>query len=108
MVEGYSHELCSSGFWAGGSPEGSFYSYAYPEPEGYRDAPISPHGAFYSEDLHLFLLPYDAVRASPDPDAMVLEFLHSTYVAGADAAGWERSALETDPGRLARLAAGQA
>ncbi|MHA7261711.1 DUF5996 family protein [Arthrobacter sp. TMN-37] len=104
MVEGYSHELWSSGFWAGGSPEGSFYTYAYPEPDGFRNAPAGPREASYREDLGLFLLPYDAVRRSADPDAMVLEFLQATYAAAADAAGWERSALEADPDRLLRPA----
>jgi hypothetical protein len=106
MVEGYSHELWSSGFWAGGSPEGSFYSYAYPEPDSYPAAPAGPPEASYREDLGLFLLPCDAVRRSADPDAMVLEFLGSTYEAAADAAGWDRPALEVDPGRLPRPASG--
>ncbi len=106
MVEGYSHELWSSGFWAGGSPEGSFYSYAYPEPASYPAAPAGPPEASYREDLGLFLLPYDAVRRSADPDSMVLEFLRSTYEAAADAAGWDRPALEADPGRLLRPGSG--
>ncbi|MGH3934701.1 MAG: DUF5996 family protein [Pseudonocardiaceae bacterium] len=101
MVEGYSHELSSCGFWPGGGAEGAFYSYAYPEPEGFRQYPISPDAAYYSNDAGQFLLPYEAVRAAPDPDRMLLEFLQTTYDAAAERAGWDRLALEDDPARRA-------
>jgi len=87
MVEGYSHELSSAGFWPGGGDEGAFYSYAYPTPDGYTDAAV-PEGAFYSEELGEFLLPWETVRAAEDPDRLVLEFLEATYVAAATLAEW--------------------
>jgi len=101
MVEGYSHELSSCGFWPGGADEGAFYSYTYPEPPGFADAVIGPDAAYFSHELGEFLLPYEAVRAAADPDRMVLDFLHSTYAAAADLAGWDRAALEIDPTRWA-------
>ena len=67
MVEGYSHELASCGFWPGGGEEGAFYAYAYPEPDGYRDRPVRPAEAFYYADGGQFLLPYEAVRRAPIP-----------------------------------------
>ena len=94
--EAYSHEVSSAGFWPGG-PEGTdalFYSYAYPEPEGFKDYPVRPVGAFYSGDLREFVLPYEALRASADPDAALLDFLQSTYEAAAELARWDRSSLE--------------
>ncbi len=95
MQDAYSHEVSSAGFWPGGNgTDASFYSYAYPEPEAYRRAALRPAEASYSETLHEFLLPYAAVRSAADPDAMVLEFLQSTYAAAADSAGWDRAALE--------------
>ena len=100
MVEGYSHELSSCGFWPGGGDEGAFYSYAYPAPEGFADQPAGPDGAFYSAEFQQFLLPYEVARAAPDPDRAVAEFLHSTYAAAADLGGWDRAALEDDPMRL--------
>ncbi|WP_425004802.1 DUF5996 family protein [Mycolicibacterium sp. S3B2] len=100
MVEGYSHELSSCGFWPGGGDEGAFYSYAYPAPEGFADQPVGPDGAFYSNDFQQFLLPYEVARAAPDPDRAVAEFLHSTYAAAAELGGWDRAALEDDPTRL--------
>jgi len=100
MVEGYSRELSSCGFWPGGGKEGAFYSYAYPEPEGYAEYDVEPDAAFYSDEFKQFLLPYEAVRTADNPDQTLLSFLHSTYTAAADTAGWDRPALEVDPRRL--------
>lgn len=94
MVEAYSHEVSSCGFWPGGGEEGAFYAYAYPEPAGFQDAAIEPAAAAYNEDFRQYLLPYEAVRTSPDPDATLLAFLETTYAAAADPAGWDRDALE--------------
>lgn len=99
MVEGYSGELSSCGFWPGGGEEGAFYSYAYPEPLGYSDAPVSPEAAYYSHEEHEFLLPYQSVRRSADPDRTLAAFLHSTYEAAAELGEWDRAALEVDPRR---------
>ena len=99
MVEGYSHELSSCGFWPGGGDEGAFYSYAYPEPEGFADSAIEPVDAFYSEEHQEFVLPYETVRAASDPDATLLRFLETTYRAAAERGNWNRTALETDPHR---------
>ncbi|MFE2985822.1 DUF5996 family protein [Streptomyces sp. NPDC059262] len=99
MVEGYSRELSSCGFWPGGGEEGAFYSYAYPEPHGFADHPISPADAFYSPDLAQFLLPYELVRTAADPDRAVADFLHATYEAAAEHGDWDRAALEEDPNR---------
>jgi hypothetical protein len=97
MVEGYSHELSSCGFWPGGGEEGAFYAYAYPEPDGFKDHDVTPADAFYSDELRQFLLPYEAVRTSADPDATLLGFLQTTYEAAASHAGWDRAALEYAP-----------
>ena len=95
MWEAYSHEVSSAGYWPGPpGEEGVFYAYAYPEPPGYRDTPVAPDGARWDDALGEFILPYELVRTAPDPDAMLLEFLQSTYVAAATAAGWDRAALE--------------
>jgi Family of unknown function (DUF5996) len=94
--EAYSHEVCSAGFWPGGGAVSypAFYSYAYPEPPGYREASVRPAGAAYNTDLREFLFPYDAVRAAESPDEVLLEFLDSTYQAAADLGKWDRAALE--------------
>jgi Family of unknown function (DUF5996) len=93
--EAYSHEVSSCGFWPGkGLGQPAFYSYAYPEPAGYPDAPVRPDAAYYSGELHEFVLPYDAVRRSTAPDEAVLQFLESTYAAAADLGRWDRAALE--------------
>lgn len=95
MEEAYSHELSSAGFWPGtGLGEAAFYSYTYPEPEGYQSAIIEPGAATYLKEMGEYILPYDAVQTSDDPDAVLLSFLQSGYEAGANAAGWNMKALE--------------
>jgi Family of unknown function (DUF5996) len=96
MREAYSHEVSSCGFWPGNGGYGraAFYAYAYPEPPGYRDAPLRTAEAFYDGGLGQFILPYDAVRGARDPDALLLGFLQETYAAAANLAGWDRAALE--------------
>jgi len=94
MELAYSHEVSSCGFWPGGSEEGSFYAYAYPEPEGFPEWRIEPKAAYYDPSLREFILPYKEVRLADDPDALLLSFLQSTYEAAAELAGWDRQALE--------------
>ena len=88
--EAYSHEVSSCGFWPGNEmlPEAAFYAYAYPEPEGFRDAAIAPPG-YYHAELREFILPYDKVREAPSPDGVVLDFLQRTYEAAAVLARWD-------------------
>lgn len=94
MHEAYSHEVSSAGYWPGGGGEGIFYSYAYPEADGYRTRPAGPDGARFDDELGEFVLPYTAVRTAADPDAVLLEFLQRTYEAAASTGGWDRAALE--------------
>jgi len=100
MQEAYSHEVSSAGFWPGGAgTDALFYSYAYPEPPGFKDAPVSPADAHYSGTHREFVLPYEAVRTASDPETTLLTFLQSTYEAAANAAHWDRTALECAQGR---------
>jgi hypothetical protein len=96
--EAYSHEVSSAGFWAGGvtAAEPFFYSYIYPEPDGFRTARVA-HGAF-DQTFGEFILPYAEVRQSADPGSMLLDFFQSSYDAAADRAHWDRPALEREPG----------
>jgi hypothetical protein len=94
--EAYSHEVSSAGFWPGSGAIDypAFYSYAYPEPQGFRATRVRPEAAFFSEAVGEFILPYDAVRLSAQPEQALLDFLQSTYEAAANAAKWDREALE--------------
>lgn len=95
MEEAYSHHLSSAGFWAGpGMGEPAFYSYIYPAPDGYSSANIKPDAAYYHGDLGEFILPYHVVQSAENPDSVLLDFLQSTYVAGADLGKWDRVSLE--------------
>lgn len=102
MVEAYSHEVSSCGFWPGAGGTGGtssviepfYYSYAYPEPDGFKDYPILPEEAFYDSNLGEFILPYEVVQKSDTPDSLLMDFLQSTYTAAATTAKWDRSKLE--------------
>ncbi len=99
--EAYSHEVSSAGFWPGGGAIDypAFYSYAYPTPEGFASSAVKPQDAFYHKEMGEFILPYDAVRKAESPDAVLLEFLQSTYEAAAETGGWDRASLECSWGK---------
>ena len=94
--ESYSHEVFSHGFWPGGGAvkEPAFYAYAVPAPEGFAAARVEPAAAYYNQDFGEFILPYEAVRSAPSPEAALMSFLESTYRIAADLAKWDRDALE--------------
>jgi len=105
--EAYSHEVSSAGFWPGNEafPQAAFYSYAYPEPAGFRDRSVTP-GSHFDGVLGEFVLPYDTVRNAAEPDALLLDFLSTTYRAAAETGSWDRTALECPigvPGQVRRL-----
>ncbi|HKT71897.1 MAG TPA: DUF5996 family protein [Steroidobacteraceae bacterium] len=102
--EAYSHEVSSAGFWPGSDafPAAVFYSYAYPEPPGFRDRAVTT-GASFDTKLGEFILPYDTVRTAEDPETLVLDFLSSTYAAAAGAGGWNRAQLECPLGVAGRV-----
>ena len=104
--EAYSHEVSSAGFWPGGAGhDAAFYSYAYPAPAGFAEARVAPAAAFWSKELGEFLLPYAAMRTSPDPDGALMEFLQSTYEAAAELGKWDRAALECAFGEAGKVRA---
>jgi len=105
--EAYSHEVSSAGFWPGdGSIDyPAYYSYAYPEPDGFAAAKVRPSAAFYFKDYGQFILPYEAVRTAAAPEATLMEFLQSTYDAAADLGKWDRKALECALGEKGKVRA---
>jgi Family of unknown function (DUF5996) len=94
--EAYSHEVSSVGFWPGSGviTDPAFYSYAAPEPSGFREWPVRPAAARYETQIGEFILMYDAVRTSASPGTTLLDFCQSTYEAAASLAKWHRTALE--------------
>ena len=101
MREAYSRECISAGWWPGtpGGPfaEPAFYAYAYPEPAGCSTASIAPGEAYYHADLREWILPYDAVRRSPKPDELIMQFLETTYETAARLGGWDLGSLRATP-----------
>ena len=96
MQEAYSQEVSSAGFWPGSEdfPNAIFYSYVYPAAENFATQKVKPEQAFYSEEMGEFMLKYDDVRNSANPEKTLLDFLQSTYEAAANTSGWERKKLE--------------
>lgn len=94
--EAYSHEVISAGWWPGGGAvnDAAFYAYAAPEPIGYKTAKVRPEKAFYHRDLNEFILMYDDVRTAAVPRQALMDFLESTYEAGATLGRWDRDSLE--------------
>jgi len=99
--EAYSHEVISAGFWPGSGAvtEPAFYAYAAPEPAGFKDARVGPAAAFYSTDFNEFILKYDDVRRAVSPRDALLQFLQTTYDAGAALGNWNRAELERSAAR---------
>jgi hypothetical protein len=96
--EAYSHEVSSAGFWPGGVTQADpiFYSYAYPEPAGFRSANVAPAAARFDGNLGEYVLPYEEVRRSAIPETELMAFLQSSYDAAANLAGWDRATLERE------------
>jgi hypothetical protein len=96
MQEAYSHEVSSAGFWGGSRDfaQPAFYAYCYPTPAAFGEQKVQPAEAFFSKEMGEFFLPYEVVRKAPDPAAMLMEFLQSTYLAAANTGNWNREALE--------------
>lgn len=96
--EAYSHEVSSVGFWPGttGMSDAAFYSYAAPEPNGFKQTRAQPNAAAYNGSLGEFLLPYEDVRKAESPSKSLLQFCQSTYEAAASLGKWDRLALERE------------
>lgn len=95
--EAYSHEVISHGFWPGSGnvQQPAYYAYAAPEPAGFpQAATVRPAAAFYNPETSGFVLPYDEVRRADSPARALLDFMQTTYEAGANPGGWDRPALE--------------
>ena len=110
--EAYSQEVISFGFWAGDDAIGdaTYYSYTSPEPDGLRDQPLSAGEWIPFNAGSLAVLPYETVRAAPDPRQALLAFCQSSYEAGARLARWDTAGFTSKwcptPAQLRQLHAG--
>ncbi|MBL4858842.1 MAG: hypothetical protein JKY36_06575 [Erythrobacter sp.] len=102
--EAYSHEVASAGFWLGGGgvDQAAFYAYGYPTPDGLADITVEPAGSYWQGELGEFILPYEQVRTSIDPEQGLMAFLESTYAAVADLGDWSRKALKVPLGAFGK------
>lgn len=102
--EAYSHEVASAGFWLGGGgvDQAAFYAYGYPTPDGLAEREVEPAGSYWQGELGEFVLPYEQVRTSTDPEQELMAFLESTYAAVADCGDWPRTSLEVPLGAFGK------
>lgn len=93
MQEAYSHEVSSCGFWWGSDafPHPSFYAYCYPTPDDFGKQQVAPPEAFYSAEMGEFLLTYESVQRSANPEETLLKFMQSTYDAAAITGNWDKT-----------------
>ena len=96
MQEAYSKELSSAGFWLGSKdfPFPSFYAYSYPGVAAFGEQDVEPRQAFWSDEMGEYLLKYDDLIKSTNPEKVLLSFLQSTYQAAVNTSKWDRSKLE--------------
>ena len=100
VIERYAsdaEQICA-GFWPGNEqhPAAAFFAYAAPRPDGIETAAIVPDAAAWNDQIGEFLLSYDAVREAPDSRRAILDFLESTYAAGASRLGWSSDLILHD------------
>ena len=99
-AEAYSHEVISSGFWAGDAnvTEPAFYTYAYPSPPGITDEALLPTGKakwIESNGSPMALYTYADLQQEEKPKEALLQFLESSYMAGAKKAAWDIDGFTT-------------
>lgn len=104
MQEAYSHEVSSCGFWPGSEqfPHPVFYSYCYPTPPDFSKQSVKPNEAFFSGEMGEFMLLYEVVQRSDNPEDTLMQFLQTTYEAAANTGHWDRKSLECDFTRFER------
>ena len=78
------------GWWPGDRryPRAAFFAYAYPAPEGFGAATLSPAAAHWDAGLGEYVLDWDDVRASPDPHRAALDFAQSSVRHACAVSGW--------------------
>ena len=103
--EAYSHEVSQRGLLARqrSVSAGRLLFICLSRAAGLSRRPPSTRGATFDATLGEFILPYETVRLAADPDALLLDFLVTTYAAAADAGDWDRAALECEIGAPAQV-----
>jgi hypothetical protein len=64
------------GWWPGDAryPRAAFFAFAFPAPDGFDAATLSPQAAYWNADLKEYLLDWDDARADPDPRRAAIDF----------------------------------
>jgi len=91
MRNGGDAQQVAIGWWPGdpSHERSAFFAYAYPAPDGFADADLSPGAARWDGQLGEYVLDWEDVRKSPDPQALVLEFARSAFRHACAVCEWD-------------------
>jgi len=95
-------EQIEVGWWPGDHryPRAAFYAYAYPPPEGFAEAKLSPVSARWDATLGEYILDWDDVRTDKNPHAAALTFARSAVAHACRVCDWDatlRASVEGSP-----------
>jgi len=84
-------EQVEIGWWPGDpNHEGAaFFAFAYPSPDGFADANLTPAAARWDGQLGEYVLDWEDIRESPDPHALALEFARSAFRHACAVCEWD-------------------
>jgi len=88
------------GWWPGDPryPRAAFYAYAHPAAEAFTHARVAPAAARWDGALGEFVLDFDDVRSSADPQAAALDFARSAFDHACVACDWDPALLASAKG----------
>jgi hypothetical protein len=84
-------EQIEVGWWPGDTryPHTAFYAYAYPAPQGFAGATLSPTAARWDTALGEFILDWDDVCSAAKPHDDALAFARSAVRHACEVCGWD-------------------
>ena len=100
MRNGGDAEQVSIGWWPGdpNHEQAAFFAFAYPAPDGFGDADLSPAAGRWDAKLGEYVLHWDDIRDSPDPHAAAVEFGRAAFRHACAACDWDPALAATAEG----------
>jgi hypothetical protein len=89
------------GWWPGDPRYGkaAFYAYAHPAPDGFEAGTLSPRPAHWDAALGEYILNWDDIRNTTDPQSAALEFARSAFRHACVVCEWDSALLASIDGR---------
>jgi hypothetical protein len=91
MRNGGDAQQVEIGWWPGDPKheQAAFFAFAYPTPDGFADADLSPAAARWDGELGEYVLEWEDIREDPDPHALGLEFARSAFRHSCTVCEWD-------------------